>query len=192
MRCVHTNPSLEQHIEKHSEALGRSAVYEEKSRVSRLPKYLSVHFVRFYWRRDINRKTKIMRKVKFPFELDARGFATSELTAQLDPAAGALRDIQKAREERRRVRSRNPKADADADTEEARLRADEDAQFEARVSPSLRADAGSSDTGLYDLVGIVTHKGADADAGHYMAWSRREDAQAPGGLSDSWYRVRCC
>ncbi|WFD36930.1 ubiquitinyl hydrolase 1 [Malassezia cuniculi] len=180
--------ALEQRVEKHSEMLGRTAIHSEKSRVSRLPKYLSVHFVRFFWRRDINRKTKIMRKVKFPFELDARAFATPELAAQLDPAAGMLRDLEKARDERRRVRRRNPKSDEEADAEEARVRSEEDAQLNECVSPAVRADTGSNHTGLYDLVGIVTHKGADADAGHYMGWTRREDADAPGGLSDSWYR----
>lgn len=47
--------SLSQPIEKHSTQLNRTAVYKEESRISRLPMYLSVHFVRFYWRRDINK-----------------------------------------------------------------------------------------------------------------------------------------
>lgn len=47
--------SLTQPIEKHSEQLNRTAIYNEQSRISRLPMYLSVHFVRFYWRRDINK-----------------------------------------------------------------------------------------------------------------------------------------
>lgn len=47
--------TLTQQIEKHSEHLGRTALYTEQSRIARLPMYLSVHFVRFYWRRDINK-----------------------------------------------------------------------------------------------------------------------------------------
>lgn len=52
--------TLDQKIEKDSPSLGRSAVYSQKSRISRLPSTLLVHMVRFYWRRDINKKAKIM------------------------------------------------------------------------------------------------------------------------------------
>ena len=52
--------NLDQKIEKDSPLLGRSAVYSQKSRISRLPSTLLVHMVRFYWRRDINKKAKIM------------------------------------------------------------------------------------------------------------------------------------
>lgn len=52
--------SLDQKIEKTSPSLGRSAVYTQKSRLSRLPGVLTVHLVRFYWRRDTNSKAKIM------------------------------------------------------------------------------------------------------------------------------------
>lgn len=47
--------SLNQTIEKNSPTLGRLAVYDEHQRISRLPAYLTAHFVRFYWRRDINK-----------------------------------------------------------------------------------------------------------------------------------------
>lgn len=52
--------SLDQKIEKDSPSLGRSAVYTQTSRLARLPSYLAVHMVRFAWRRDINKKAKIM------------------------------------------------------------------------------------------------------------------------------------
>lgn len=176
---------LTQTVEKHSDTLQRTAAYAEESRIARLPKYLSVHFVRFFWRRDISRKTKIMRKVKFPFELDARAFATAELAAQLDPAASVLRDVCKARADRARARARGG-AGGEGEDDDAATRAAEDAAYAASVSPAVRADVGSSETGLYDLVGVVTHKGADADAGHYMAWVRKEEAD--GTLGEAWYK----
>lgn len=52
--------ALDEVIEKQSETLGRMAQYQQSSRISRLPSNLTVHMVRFYWRRDINRKAKIM------------------------------------------------------------------------------------------------------------------------------------
>ncbi|KAH7334508.1 cysteine proteinase [Rhizoctonia solani] len=91
-------------IEKFSERLGRSAQYQQTSRISRLPSNLTVHMVRFYWRRDINKKAKIMRKVKFPFEFDALDLLTDELRAKLQPATRKLLEIEGERLERRRAR----------------------------------------------------------------------------------------
>lgn len=52
--------SLDTKVEKNSPSLGRQAIYSQKSRVSRLPTYLTVHMVRFAWRADIGKKAKIM------------------------------------------------------------------------------------------------------------------------------------
>ncbi|KAG8895965.1 deubiquitinating enzyme, partial [Tulasnella sp. 417] len=96
--------SLDQKITKNSPTLGREATYSQHSRVSRLPVNLTVQMVRFYWRRDINKKAKIMRKVKFPFELDilSEGMATDELAKKLIPVNARLKEIEKDRAERRK------------------------------------------------------------------------------------------
>ena len=52
--------ALDGTIEKQSPTLGREAVYSSTQRLSRLPTYLTVHMVRFAWKRDINKKAKIM------------------------------------------------------------------------------------------------------------------------------------
>ncbi|KAF8745444.1 Cysteine proteinase, partial [Rhizoctonia solani] len=96
--------SLDEVIEKHSERLGRTAKYQQTSRISRLPSNLTVHMVRFYWRRDINKKAKIMRKVKFPFEFDALDLLTDELREKIQPATRKLLEIEGDRLERRRAR----------------------------------------------------------------------------------------
>ncbi|CAE6526436.1 unnamed protein product [Rhizoctonia solani] len=96
--------SLDETIEKHSERLGRTAQYQKTSRISRLPSNLTVHMVRFYWRRDINKKAKIMRKVKFPFELDVLDLLTDELREKIQPATRKLLQIEGERLERRRAR----------------------------------------------------------------------------------------
>ncbi|KIO18756.1 hypothetical protein M407DRAFT_31590 [Tulasnella calospora MUT 4182] len=44
---------------------------------------------------------------------------------------------------------------------------------------------------MYDLVAIVTHKGASADGGHYIAWVRKDELQpstAPGESSEEWFK----
>ncbi|KAF2499654.1 cysteine proteinase [Lophium mytilinum] len=90
---------LKEQIEKRSEALGRDALYTKSSRISRLPKYLPVHFMRFDWRRTTNKKAKIMRKVTFPLELDVVEFCTEDLKKMLIPVRDKIRDVRKAEED---------------------------------------------------------------------------------------------
>lgn len=86
---------LEEQIEKQSPTLNRNAVYTKRSRIARLPKYLTVHFVRFFWKRETQKKAKIMRKVTFPAELDVVEFCTEELRKQLVPVRDKVREIRK-------------------------------------------------------------------------------------------------
>lgn len=97
---------LEEKIEKNSPTLGRDAIYTKTSRISRLPKYLTVHFVRFFWRKDIRKKTKIMKKVTFPHELDVVEFCTDTLRKQLVPVRDKVREVRKDEEDVIRARKR--------------------------------------------------------------------------------------
>lgn len=97
---------LEEKIEKNSPVLGRDAIYTKTSRISRLPKYLTVHFVRFFWRKDIRKKTKIMKKVTFPLELDVVEFCTDSLRKQLVPVRDKVREVRKDEEDVIRARKR--------------------------------------------------------------------------------------
>ena len=97
---------LEEQIEKQSPSLGRNALYTKRSRISRLPKYLTVHFVRFFWKRETQKKAKIMRKVTFPAELDAVEFCTEELRSQLVPIRDKVREIRKDEVDLERSRKR--------------------------------------------------------------------------------------
>jgi ubiquitin carboxyl-terminal hydrolase 14 len=97
---------LKEKIEKRSDALDRDAVYTKTSRISRLPKYLTVHFMRFDWRRTTNKKAKIMRKVTFPQELDTVEFCTDDLKSLLVPVRDKIRDIRKEEEDVERAHKR--------------------------------------------------------------------------------------
>ena len=121
---------LSEKIEKNSLSLGRDAEYTKISRISRLPKYLTVHFVRFFWRKDIRKKTKIMRKVTFPPELDVVEFCTDELRKQLIPVRDKVREIKKDEEDMSRARKRQKMAhkqeqDRESDASKAQGSADE-------------------------------------------------------------------
>lgn len=97
---------LKEQIEKRSEALGRNAMYTKTSKIARLPKHLPIHFVRFDWRRDTNKKAKIMRKVTFPEELDALEFCTDGLRKMLVPIRDKIREVRKEEEDVERARKR--------------------------------------------------------------------------------------
>ncbi|KAJ3886912.1 hypothetical protein GG344DRAFT_56594 [Lentinula edodes] len=197
-------------ISKTSPTLGREAQYTQNSRITRLPSYLNVHMVRFAWKADVQKKAKIMRKVKFPTTYDAVELASPELKEKLLPASRRLQEIEKERAERRKVRKRTKIAPAPsgpstgtqnstavsgedipmAGTESATLaggaledeevyRAREKKELESLIHPDLKADVGSSTTGLYELVAIITHKGAAADSGHYMAFVKKSVFHGP-------------
>ena len=98
--------ALSEKIEKNSPTLGRDAVYTKTSRIARLPKYLPVHFVRFHWRRDIGKKTKILRKVTFPQEFDVVEFCTDDMKKLLVPVRDKMRDVGKEIEDAERAKKR--------------------------------------------------------------------------------------
>lgn len=63
---------LEGSVEKHSAVLGRNAVWNKTQKISKLPRYLCIHFMRFFWKATPDSmdhsgvKCKIMRPVMYP------------------------------------------------------------------------------------------------------------------------------
>jgi len=82
--------SLSGDIEKNSMVLGRNAVFHKTSKVNKLPNYLCVQFVRFYWKKESNvggtkaGKAKILRSVMYPKILDLYDHCSAELKKSLD------------------------------------------------------------------------------------------------------------
>ena len=73
------------------------------------------------------------------------------------------------------------------------------AELQALIPEDLRSDTGASVTGLYELVGIVAHKGAEADSGHYIGYVKKRalhpvkvgDEGEKGALDEDdedWYK----
>jgi ubiquitin carboxyl-terminal hydrolase 14 len=175
--------ALSEKLEKRSDILDRNAVWTKTSKVTRLPKYLVVHFVRFYWKRDSNKKAKILKKVKFPLELDATAFCTDELKNKTLPVRDALREARKKHEEAERARTR-ARVQAEVDSTDGKAKEltgqemdVDDIDPDALIDPKLREDVGSNPTGLYELTGVLTHAGSNADSGHWQGWTK----QAEGG-----------
>jgi len=183
--------ALSEKIEKRSEILGRNVMWTKTSRITRLPKYLVVHFVRFFWKRDSNKKAKILRKVKFPLELDATPFCTDDLKQKTLPVRDALREVRKKFEEAERAKKRaKVQAEVDAASGGATAVANgsgeqkgeemqvDDVDPESLIDPGLRADVGSNPSGIYELAGVLTHAGSNADSGHWLGWTK----QNQGGI----------
>ena len=91
---------------KKSPTLGRDTEYTTTSRISRLPRYMPVNFVRFYWKRDVGKKAKILRRVTFPHELDCVEYCTPELREQLLPVRDKIRELRKEETDVQRSRKR--------------------------------------------------------------------------------------
>ncbi|KAI6863077.1 cysteine proteinase [Hortaea werneckii] len=123
--------ALNEKLEKNSPTLGRTATYTRQSRIARLPKNLPIHLIRFFWRRDTQKKAKILRKVTFQHEIDVTEFCTDELRSKLIPVRDRLREVRKEEEDVERAKKRQNRMRKDAEDEEAvggKVRSDEPMQ----------------------------------------------------------------
>ena len=91
-----------------SALLGRNAVYKKTSRLSRLPAYLTVQFVRFFVGKapdsDEIVPKKILKDVKYTMKLDMYEVCTSELQQKLAPMRSKFKEV----EERKMVYTVEP------------------------------------------------------------------------------------
>lgn len=111
-----------------------------------------------------------MRRVKFPFELDATELMTDDLKAKVRPLNIRLKLIEKDRMERQRVAKRtkkdnNEETDDWMTDEEKKKREEEAEELEKLIDSGLKNDVGACTSGIYDLQAILTHKGSDANSG---------------------------
>jgi len=146
-------------LEKYSPSLGRNAIYEKSSKISKLPAILVVQFVRFYWRREKGVKSKINRKVSYPERLDLSEFCTDDLKqAILTYRDDVDRKINEMKEHK-----------------EAQMDVDGDSKEESVPNPLQNRQSG-----IYELFALITHEGRSPDSGHYIGWVRHS--------KDSWYK----
>ncbi|KAH6570441.1 hypothetical protein BASA62_004358 [Batrachochytrium salamandrivorans] len=189
--------SLVEKLEKNSPSLGRSAVYSKSSKITRLPQYLAINFVRFQWKAQERVKAKILKRVQFPFDLDMVPFCTSELQEKLAPAKQRLKEMSDKKADEKKLLKlaamqptvATPAAavvgvDTDmggpstpSDPRKVHL----DALRQLNVDERFINDPGMNPSGQYDLVAVLTHVGRAADSGHYIGWSKQQG-------SDNWWK----
>lgn len=150
---------LEETIEKHSDKLDRSAEWKRTVRLEKIPPFLIVQFVRFFWKPAERVKAKILRNVSFPVQLDVFDFCTDELKTQLSVKRDAALAAGKANGEGDGVDSGAASSAGGASTD---------------------GEHAHPETGNYELCAVLTHQGRAADAGHYVAWVK--------DVGDKWFK----
>lgn len=162
VKYLHTGlvAKMQEQITKRSALLDRDAVYTKKSKISRLPAYLAVEMVRFFYKEKEAVNAKILKDVKFPMVLDVFDLCTPELQKKLLPIRGKYKDMEERQiEEERALRRGKPIS-----------------KEEKPKTKSLpfwfEDDYGSNNSGFYQLQAVLTHQGRSSSSGHYVGWVR--------------------
>jgi ubiquitin carboxyl-terminal hydrolase 14 len=77
-------------MEKWSDVLERNALFKKTMKVNKLPSYLCIQFVRFYWKKESNvggtkaGRAKILRSVMYPKVFDLYNHCKDVLKKSLD------------------------------------------------------------------------------------------------------------
>lgn len=187
--------SLNEKIEKKSDLTGVNSIYSVEKQITRLPKFLTVQFVRFFWKRSTGKKSKILRKVVFPFQIDLAELLTPDYQEEKIKVRDELRVVEKEKAENQRDLKKRKITDDSNNVdvpmtpreEEETRKALEESQMEhwkEEFKKHFPSDlqAGENPSSVYNLVGIITHQGANSESGHYQAFIRDEKNE------DVWYK----
>ena len=134
-------------------------------------------------------KCKIMKPVAFSSALDVYEFCTEEIQKILKVS----RDKALAEEEDRinqKLKGQEESKGTDAMEVEETAKEEEENEMDDELKSALAMSMEDSLAavgpglpekfqGIYELFAVVTHKGRDADGGHYMAWVKA-DSKAGG------------
>ncbi|KAJ8678559.1 hypothetical protein QAD02_014346 [Eretmocerus hayati] len=159
---------LQEQITKMSPTLGRDAIYTKTSKISRLPAYLTIQFVRFFFKEKEAINAKILKDVKFTLDFDAFDLCTRDLQTRLTPMREKFQKFEEAQlQQVRNVKDKNKKTEAEK----------EETKQEPFWFPD---DLGSNNSGYYTLQAVLTHQGRTSSSGHYVAWVRQR--------ADTWLK----
>ncbi|KOB65883.1 Ubiquitin carboxyl-terminal hydrolase 14 [Operophtera brumata] len=142
---------MSEQITKLSQTLGRDAIYTKTSKISRLPAYLTVQFVRFYFKEKESINAKILKDVKFPLELDVYDLCSPELQERLTPMRSKFKELEDAATEKSLSTKNKNHGDSKKDPSKK------------TVVPYWFENA------------VLTHRGRSSSSGHYVAWVARND-----------------
>ncbi|XP_033854405.2 ubiquitin carboxyl-terminal hydrolase 14-like isoform X1 [Acipenser ruthenus] len=150
---------LQEEITKLSPSLQRNALYIKSSRISRLPSYMTVQMVRFFYKEKESVNAKVLKDVKFPLMLDVYELCTTELQEKMVSIRSKFKEV-----EDRLNTQQQQKVDKKTGTPK-----------EVKYEPfSFPNDTGSNNSGYYDLQAVLTHQGRSSSSGHYVSWVKRK------------------
>ncbi|XP_053099823.1 ubiquitin carboxyl-terminal hydrolase 14 isoform X2 [Hemicordylus capensis] len=84
---------LQEEITKLSPTLQRNALYLKSSKISRLPAYLTIQMVRFFYKEKESVNAKVLKDVKFPLMLDVYELCTPELQEKMVAYRSKFKDL---------------------------------------------------------------------------------------------------
>ncbi|KAF3829912.1 hypothetical protein GH733_001863 [Mirounga leonina] len=150
---------LQEEITKQSPTLQRNALYIKSSKISRLPAYLTIQMVRFFYKEKESVNAKVLKDVKFPLMLDVYELCTPELQEKMVSFRTKFKDL-----EDKKVNQQPKTSDKKSSP-----------QKEVKYEPfSFADDIGSNNCGYYDLQAVLTHQGRSSSSGHYVSWVKRK------------------
>ena len=143
--------SLKENIDMFSDSLQRNTVFEKSQFINRLPNYLTVQFMRFFWKNANTLtgakagKAKILKSVIFSKIIDLYDMCTDETKELLSLG--------------RKIETKLLKDDKNFKIDE------------------VKKEEGKNyiPTGRYQLISVITHQGRSSESGHYIGWVHKKD-----------------
>ncbi len=157
---------LEGEVEKASQILGRTVLWHQTRRISRLPKYITIQMTRFFWKLTPNSQDhrgvncKILRAVTFPLVLDMYKYCNEELQSTLKGPRSAKAEA---------MLSKGKKDTATSEVASSSSSMEIDASSSSSTPRTAGVGLPPSFDGNYELFAVVTHKGRSATSGHYVS-----------------------
>lgn len=142
---------IKENVELRSDLLQRNVIFEKTQLISRIPPFLTVQFMRFFWKQANESifgsdgqagKAKKLKSVIFSKVLDIYDLCNDDTKALLDLG----RSI------------------------ETKL-AESDKNYSI-TNPKNPVTENMIPTGRYLLIAVTTHKGRSSDSGHYIGWTQ--------------------
>ncbi|XP_016305174.1 ubiquitin carboxyl-terminal hydrolase 14-like [Sinocyclocheilus anshuiensis] len=152
---------LQEDITKLSPSLQRNALYIKSSKISRLPAYLTIQMVRFFYKEKESVNAKVLKDVKFPLMLDVYELCTAGVQEKMVSVRSKFKEVEDKKLEMQQQPKENQKVGAPKET---------------KYEPfCFSDDLGSNNSGYYDLQAVLTHQGRSSSSGHYVGWVKRKE-----------------
>ncbi|OAF69556.1 hypothetical protein A3Q56_02661 [Intoshia linei] len=160
--------SMNETVTKMSKTLNKNIEYKKEGKINRAPGYLVINMMRFYFKENANKKSvnaKILKDVKFSMNLDIYDMCTSDLQKKFDKRREI--NLENDREFDMAKKLKRGKEKTNMDGTVSRQKLDQSSLFQSHW---IEGDCGSNDSGMYELIAVLTHKGRTSNSGHYVGW----------------------